>query len=196
MLGLAAVVLASPANADDPSSAEASANSQAAAVAAPSPPPPTCSSIPVELLDDLNSGKVKTGDRFKFRALETVVTGDKTTIHAGTFGFGLVEYVTPAGAHGHPGGFLLEARYFALPHGREYEVTVDALATNELHSGTTHNAPGIANAVPLPFIGLVVGAFNYFHAGGNVDVPAGYRFAVTPVGDLGSDIRCVPEFQI
>lgn len=195
MLGLAAVVLASPVNAEDPSAAEASTNSQAAAVAAPSPPP-TCSSIPVELLDDLNSGTVKTGDHFKFRALETVVTGDKTTIHAGTIGLGLLEYVTPAGAHGHPGGFLLEARYFMLPHGREFQVTVDALATNEMHSGSTRNAPGIANAVPLPFIGLVVGAFNFLHAGANVDVPPGYRFAVTPVGDLGNDTRCVPEFQI
>ena len=36
--------------------------------------------------------------------------------------------------------------------------------------------------MPIPFVGLAVGAFNYFHAGSNVVVPVGYRFAVTPVG--------------
>jgi len=193
MLGLAAALVGAPAYAD-PSSAESGTSSQAAAVAAPSPPP-TCSSVPVELLDDLNSGKVKTGDRFKFRALETVETSDKTIIHAGTIGLGLVEYAVPAGAHARPGAFLLEVRYFMLPHGRQYQVTVDTLATNELHSGSTGDAPGIAGAIPVPFVGLVVGAFNYFHAGSNVDVPAGYRFAVTPVGDLAGP-QCIPEFQI
>ncbi len=45
-------------------------------------------------------------------------------------------------------------------------------------------------------MGVVVGAFNYFHAGANVVIPAGYRFAVTPVGDLAHPRRCFPEFVI
>ena len=190
MLGLAAVLLASTLGAEK---SENAADTEAA-VPVPSPPP-TCSSIPVELLDALDSGKAKTGDRFRFRALETVVTSDHTTIHSGTIGYGVVDYVTPAGAHGRPGAFELEARYFAL-HDRDYQVTVDDLATTEIHSGSRKDAPGYVGVMPIPFVGLAVGAFNYFHAGSNVVVPVGYRFAVTPVGDLAGGPRCVPEFQL
>lgn len=169
--------------------------------ASPSPsprptPPPPCSSIPVELLDRLDSGKAKLGDRVRFKAIETVVTEDHVTIHRGTMGYGVIEYVAAAGAHAKPGALVLEARYFLLPHAEEYQVAVDAQASSEIHSGSNRNAPGIVGAVPIPFMGVFVGAFNYFHAGANVVIPIGYRFAVTPVGDLAHPRRCVPEFVI
>jgi predicted ribosome-associated RNA-binding protein Tma20 len=167
---------------------------------APPSPRPTpmlpCASIPVELLDKLDSGKAKLGDRVRFKAIETVVTQDHETIQRGTMGYGVIEYVTAAGAHAKPGALVVEARYFLLPHGQQYQVTVDAQASSEIHSGSNRNAPGIVGAVPLPFMGVVVGAFNYFHAGSNVVVPAGYRFAVTPVGELSKPRHCVPEFVI
>jgi hypothetical protein len=160
------------------------------------PPPPPCSTIPVELLDPIDSANAKVGDRFRFRALETVVTSDQAKIERGTLGYGVVELASPAGAHARPGELLLEARYFVLPRERIYQVTVDTAASTEIHSGSTRNAPGMVGVLPVPFVGIAVGAFNYFHAGSNVTVPVGYHFAVTPVGDLAKDRRCRPEFQL
>jgi hypothetical protein len=167
------------------------------AAAAPAPVAlPTCASIPVELMDKIDSAKAAAGDRFRFRAIETVVLPDRTRIERGTTGYGVVEYASPAGAHAKPGQLVLEARYFTAPHATDLQVTVDAAASSELHSGSTGNAPGIVGAVPIPFVGIAVGAFNFFHAGKNVTIPVGYRFAVTPVGDLSKLHRCTPEFQL
>ena len=157
---------------------------------------PLCVTIPVEALDKLDSGKTRIGDRFRFRAIDTVLTTDGTRIPRGTVGYGLAQYVSAAGAHAKPGVLILEARYFALPHGKHYDVAVDATASSEIHSGSSRNAPGIMGAVPVPFMGVALGAFNYFHAGSNVTVPVGYRFAVTPVGDLGKTARCTPDLTL
>ncbi|MBV9648250.1 MAG: hypothetical protein JO043_12345 [Candidatus Eremiobacteraeota bacterium] len=157
---------------------------------------PACATIPVETVDVLDSGKAKIGDRFRFRAIDTVLTPQGPRVERGALGYGIVEFVVAAAAHGRPGQLLLEARYFSLPHGKQLEVTIDAAASNEVHSGATGNAPGIFGAVPLPFMGVAVGAFNYFHAGKNVTIPPGSRFAVTPVGDLAKPRRCRPELQL
>lgn len=149
---------------------------------------PACTSIPVELVDKLDSASAKLGDPFRFRAIDSVLTRDRVKIVAGTVGYGLVTYVQSAGAHARPGALLIEARYFALSKGRRYQVTVDATSA---HSGSSGNAPGIIGAVPVPLVGVAVGAFNYFHAGKNVTIPAGYRAAVTPVGDLAKKSTCV-----
>lgn len=149
---------------------------------------PACTTIPVELVDKLDSASAKLGDRFRFRAIDTVLTRDRVKVVARTVGYGLVTYVQSAGAHARAGELLIEARYFALAKGRQYQVTVDA---SSAHSGSNGNAPGIVGAVPVPLVGVAVGAFNYFHAGKNVTIPAGYRFAVTPVGDLAKDANCV-----
>jgi hypothetical protein len=149
---------------------------------------PACNTIPVELVDKLDSGTAHVGDRFRFRAIDTVLTRDRVRITSGTIGYGLVTYASAAGAHAKAGTMLVEARYFALPKGRQYQVTID---TEISHSGSNRNAPGIVGAIPVPFMGVAVGAFNYFHAGSNVTVPTGYHFNVTPVGSLGSDPNCL-----
>jgi len=187
--GFCAIAMGSPARsaAQTPSALPSAQNSKAL---------PSCASIPVELLTRLDSGKAKVGDRFRFKAIDTVVTEDGVPIRAGTIGYGLVEYVSAAGAHAKPGGLVLEARYFLIAKRAQYQVSVDALASSELHSGSNRNAPGIVGAVPVPLVGVAVGAFNYFHAGSNVVIPVGYRFAVTPVGELSKARQCAPEFQI
>jgi hypothetical protein len=149
---------------------------------------PACTTIPVELIDKLDSAQARLGDRFRFRAIDSVLTRDRVKINAQTVGYGLVTYVQAAGAHARPGELLIEARYFALANGRQYQVTVDA---SSAHSGSNGNAPGIVGAVPVPLIGAAVGAFNYFHAGKNVTIPTGYQFAVTPVGDLSKKPNCL-----
>ena len=148
---------------------------------------PACTVIPVELLDTLDSGKAQVGDHFHFQALDTVVTHDRVTVEKGTVGYGMITWVQSAGAHAKAGELMAEARYFALPHNRQYQVTVDY---NAAHRGSNRNAPGLVGAAPVPFLGVAVGAFNYFHAGANVVIPRGYIFAVMPVGSLGGAPKC------
>jgi hypothetical protein len=149
---------------------------------------PACTVIPVELLDTLDSGKVHVGDHFHFRSLDTVVTHDQVTIEKGTIGYGLITWVQAAGAHAKAGELMPEARYFALPERRQYQVTIDY---NASHKGSNRDAPGIVGAAPVPFLGVAVGAFNYLHAGANVVVPKGFVFAVMPVGSLGGETQCM-----
>ncbi len=146
-----------------------------------------CTVIPVELLDKLDSGTAQVGDRFHFRAIDTVLTHDEVLIAKGTVGYGLITFVQAAAAHARPGQLMPEARYFALPHNKEYQVTVDYNAT---HVGKNGNAPGIVGAAPIPFLGVAVGAFNYFHPGSNITIPIGFQFAVMPVGSLGGTTPC------
>ena len=146
-----------------------------------------CTVIPVELLDRLDSATAQVGDRFHFRTIDTVLTHDRVLIPKGTIGYGLITYVQAAGAHAKPGQLMPEARYFALPHNKEYQITVDYNAT---HTGKTGDAPGIVGAAPIPFLGVAVGAFNYFHPGSNITIPIGFQFAVMPVGSLGVNVPC------
>lgn len=149
---------------------------------------PSCTTIPVELLDKVDSGSAKLGDRVRFRAIDTVLTRDRVKIPASTIGYGLVSFVQAAAAHARPGELLIEARYFDLAKGKKYQVTVDS---STAHNGSNGNAPGIVGAVPVPLFGAAVGAFNYFHAGKNVTIPTGYQFGVTPVGDLSKKSSCL-----
>ena len=149
---------------------------------------PACTVIPVELVDTLDSGKLHVGDHFHFRALDTVLTHDRVLVPEGTVGYGLITWVQAAGPHAKAGELMPEARYFALPHGRQYQVTVDYNAT---HKGSNRNAPGAIGAIPIPFLGVAMGAFDYFHAGSNVVIPKGYIFAVMPVGSLGGAPACM-----
>lgn len=150
------------------------------------PTVPDCPTIPVALLGKIDSSNAKTGDVFRFRTIESVTTLDGHKISRGSTGYGLIAYAASAGAHGKVGRLLLEARYVSGGEDGRVPVTIDEAATAVLHSGSTKTAPSLLGAVPIPFFGVALGAFNYLQAGKNVVLESGFRFAVTPVGDLGS----------
>lgn len=160
--------------------------------ATPSPPPlPPCTTIPVVLVDTLDTAKARTGDVFRFRTIDTILAPGNVRIPGNALGYGVVTYASAAGPHGKGGDMVVEARYVQLPH-EQYEVTIDSVASSLVQSGSTGNvSPGVA-AVPLPFVGTAIGAFNYFHAGKNAVIRSGSRFVVIPVRDLARGLRCAP----
>lgn len=165
-----------------------------AASAAPKPEPTPqvnpCTEIIVQLLDNLNTGQVRSGDVFRFQSVDTVITTDNVTIPRNTIGYGVVTQASAAGAHGRPGQLIIEPRYFALPNRGQYPVTIDSNAGSAVQNGSTGNLSSGVGIVPLPFIGTAVGAFNYLHSGKNAVVAAGSRFVVVPLGNLATKSPC------
>lgn len=156
----------------------------------PTPRPDPCPIIPVELIDKLDTGEVRTGDVFHFRTIDTIVLPDRVTIPLHTTGYGIIAYAEPAGAHGKGGDMIIEARYIDVPRHGQYQVTVDSVATSAVLNGKSGNVASGIGIVPLPFVGTAVGAFNYIHAGKNAVVNPGTRFTIVPVGNLEKRERC------
>jgi len=152
---------------------------------------PECTSIPVSLTSQLDSSKAKAGDVFTFSTVDTIIAKDGTRISSGLKGYGIVNYAVAAGAHGKGGELIVEARYIALPGGRQFQVSIDALATAVVHNGSTGSVNSGLASIPLPFMGTAVGAFNYFHSGQDAVVKTGTRFVVTPVTDLSHGKTCL-----
>lgn len=142
------------------------------------------------MLDTLDTGRQRTGDVFRFSTIGITVTPDLVTVPRNAAGYGLVTYASSAGAHGRGGNLIIEARYIAIPNHAPLQVTIDSNASSAVSNGSSGNLSGGVGLVPLPFVGTIVGAFNYLHAGKNAVVPAGSRFVVVPVGSLATKKRC------
>ena len=150
---------------------------------------PVCTSIPVTLVDTLDSGKVRSGDTFRFRTIDTIVAPGNVTLPRNATGYGIVAYASAAGAHGKGGDLLVEARYIDLGARGHYQVTIDSVAVAANRTGASGNvSAGVGSFIP--YVGTAVGAFNYFHAGRNAVIRAGFRFVVVPVGSLARGMRC------
>jgi len=150
--------------------------------------PPPCASIPVVLVDALDSGKVRAGATFRFRTIDTIVAGN-VTLPGNAIGYGIVSYASAAGAHGKGGELLVEARYIDLGPRGPYQVMIDSVATAANRSGSTGNVSAGVGGV-IPYVGVAVGAFNFLHAGKNAVIRAGFRFVVVPVGSLARGLGC------
>jgi hypothetical protein len=159
-----------------------------AALASPAAARLPCTSIPVVLVDTLDSGTARTGDTFRFRTIDTIVAG-KVTIPGNAIGYGIVSYASPAGAHGKGGDLLVEARYIDLGPRGQYQVMIDSVATTANKAGASGNVSAGVGSI-IPYVGTAVGAFNYLHAGKNAVIRAGFRFVVVPVAGLARGLRC------
>ncbi len=154
--------------------------------------PHPCTSIPVQLIDTIDTAKARTGDIFRFQTIDTIIANDGISIPRGATGYGVVTFASAAGAHGKAGDLVVEVRYIEIPSHGQYQVTIDSESTSAVQAGATHNVSTSVAAIPVPYVGTAVGAFNYFHAGKNAVIKAGSRFIVVPVGNLEFGKRCTP----
>ena len=136
------------------------------------PPLPPCTQVIIETVEPVDSAKAKAGDFFKFKSVGAVTLHGKVVIPSGTPGYGVVTLAIPAGM-GHGGALGLEPLYFKFPNGDEIHVVRDRRPNALEAHGSSGQLPGYAGAVPLPGVGLIVGAFNALHKGKNVSIAPG-----------------------
>jgi hypothetical protein len=148
-----------------------------------------CSVVAVQMLDEVNSSSARPGDFFRFETINAVTVGNKIVIPARTMGYGIVAVASPAGRSGRAGTLVLEPRYLVLPDGGHLGVVLDHNTSDLQRSGATGNAPAYLGAVPLPGVGAMIGIFNYFHRGKDIEVPKGAAFTIFP-SDAPSTERC------
>ena len=146
-----------------------------------------CTVVAVQTVDTVDSAKAHPGDFFRFRTTNAVTVGNRIVIPAHTMGYGVVAVAQSAGKGGRAGTLVLEPLYFTLPSGATLGVVLDRNAADMASTGSSGNAPGYLGAIPG--IGIALGAFNYFHHGKDITLPAGTLFAVFPSNDPSS-ARC------
>ena len=144
---------------------------------------PVCTVVPVQTLDPVASETAKAGDFFRFETLGAVTAGSRIVIPARTRGWGIVAIAAPAGRAGKVGTLVLETRYLELPDGRKLGVVIDHYNSGLQKNGSSNNLPGYLGAIPVPGVGVAIGAFNYFHRGKDITVPKGTMFAIFPSDD-------------
>lgn len=141
-----------------------------------------CTIVAVMMDVTVDSATAHPGDFFRFQTVNAVTKGAKIIIPARTQGYGVVAVAAPAGRGGRPGSLVLEPRYLEMPGGR-LGVVLDHNASDLQSSGVTGNVPGYLGAIPIPGMGVAIGAFNYFHHGKDIAVKKGALFSVFPSDD-------------
>jgi hypothetical protein len=148
-----------------------------------------CTVVAVQMLDNVDSADARPGDFFRFETVNAVTNATKVIIPARTIGEGVVSIASPAGRQGHSGTLVLEPRYLILPGGTHVGVVLDHNTDSLQKAGSAGNIPGYLGAIPVPGVGLAIGAFNYFHRGKNIVVGRGTLFTVFPSDDPAVE-RC------
>jgi len=144
---------------------------------------PVCTVVAVQTIDPVASDTAKAGDYFRFETLNSVTVGSRIMIPARTWGWGIVAIAAPAGRGGKAGTLVLETRYLELPGARKLGVVIDHNTSALQKNGASNNLPGYLGAIPVPGVGVAIGAFNYFHRGKDITVPKGTMFAIFPSDD-------------
>ena len=167
----------------------------AAPASATAPPLDPCTVVAVEMLESVDSSEARPGDFFRFETVNAVTSGPKVVIPARTLGYGIVAVASPAGKQSHPGTLVLEPRYLVLPSGRHVGVVLNHNSDSLQKAGASELVPGYLGAIPIPGVGLAIGALDYFHHGKNIVVPRGLIFTVFPSDDPAVE-RCQDHPQI
>ncbi len=141
------------------------------------------------MLDTVDSASAQAGDFFRFETVGAITTGARIVVPARTIGWGIVAIASPAGRAGRPGTMVLEPRYLILPDGSKAGVVLDHNTAGLDKTGLSNSLPGYLGAIPVPGVGMAIGAFNYFHHGKDISVPKGTMFAIFPTDDPQSQ-RC------
>ena len=139
-----------------------------------------CTVIAVEMMENVDSSEAHPGDFFRFETVNAVTNGAKVVIPARTMGEGVVAVASPAGRQSHPGTLVLEPRYLIMPGGGHVGVVLNHNTDTLEKAGASAGIPGYLGAIPLPGVGLAIGAFDYFHHGKNIVVTRGTLFTVFP----------------
>jgi hypothetical protein len=144
-------------------------------------------SVPVEMVDTVESAKAKSGAPFRFRVTDDAARDDGVKIPAGSIGYGIIRSASSAGRHNHDGSLSLEPRYIevAKPAGgmQRVEVTMNP----NLPVTWTPTEPLLnkaASHVPLPVPGLIMTGVNTVRWGRNITLGPGFKFTVLPVESL------------
>ena len=148
-----------------------------------------CTVIAVEMMDEVDSSDARPGDFFRFETVNAVTAGAKVVIPARTMGEGVVAVASPAGRESRAGTLVLEPRYLVLPSGSHVGVVLNHNTDSLDKAGGGAGIPGYLGAIPIPGVGLAIGAFDYFHRGKNIVVKRGTLFTVFP-SDNPSVERC------
>jgi len=162
---------------------------------ATAPPLDPCTVVAVEMLQNVDSSDARPGDFFRFETVNAVTSGAAVVIPARTLGYGVVAVASPAGRQSRPGTLVLEPRYLVLPNGRHVGVVLNHNSDSLQKAGAGEVVPGYLGAIPIPGVGLAIGALDYFHHGKNIEVPRGLIFTVFPSDDPAVE-RCQDHPQI
>jgi len=144
---------------------------------------PACTPIAVETTNSVYSEKAHPGDFFQFQSINSVTYRDRIVLKPHTIGWGVVTVASPAAKGGRAGSLVMEPLYFLLPDGRKLGVALDHNSSDLRSAGASNNLPGYLGAIPVVGVGVVVGAFDYFHHGKDITVDRGTIFAVFPSND-------------
>jgi hypothetical protein len=155
----------------------------AAPCVAPALPLDPCTVIAVQMMDSVDSSDARPGDFFRFETVNAVTRGAKVVIPARTMGEGVVAIASPAGRQSRPGTLVLEPRYLIMPGGGHVGVVLNHNTDSLDKAGSSAGIPGYLGAIPLPGVGLAIGAFDYFHRGKNIVVSRGALFTIFPSDD-------------
>jgi len=136
------------------------------------PPLPPCTQVIIETVKPVSSATAKAGDFFQFKSIGAIVINGKVMIPSGTPGYGVVIAAQSAG-RGHAGAVELWPLYFKMPDGQEIHVIPDRRPNALDGKGATMQLPAYAGAIPLPGVGLVVGAYNSLRKGRDVTIAPG-----------------------
>ena len=152
---------------------------------APAPTIQGCMSVPVELLDAIDSAHAKPGDFFRFRTIDPVRNegNPRVLIPAHTTGYGVVALAVQAGAHGKEGALLLQPLYLKMPDGSQLGVVLDYGMRSLGGEGKSTTIPGYLGVIPVFGLGIAIGAVNYFIHGKNVTIQKGTKFTIFAQND-------------
>jgi hypothetical protein len=156
----------------------------AAAVESP-PAPPPCETIPVTLIDTVDSARATAGDVFRFHTnADTPAGATHSAIPMDTVGYGLVMGAHHGGRGGRPGHLLVDARFFQLADGSRIAATLIPRPRYDapVMDGSAADAPGYIGMIP--FASVMTGAYNTLHYGREVLFKAGTQFNVLVGDDL------------
>ena len=149
-------------------------------------------SIPVEMVDKVNSGSAHAGTAFRFRVTEDAARDDGVKVPAGAMGFGVIRGVSAAGRRNRDGMLSLEARYILVPKGKA-TARVEVTMNPTLPVQWTPAEPLLnkaASHVPLPIPGLIMTGVNQVRRGRNITLGPGFTFTVVPVENLANAPVC------
>jgi hypothetical protein len=162
---------------------------------APSPTPsdtrPLCARATIAVVEQIDSSRAHTGDRFTFRTVDDASAPDGTPIPAQSIGYGLIAAASHAQRGGKPGYLALEARFVTLPNGAHVPIVIDRFVpSHAIIAGGTANAPVFLGVIP--FVSYGSGAYDFLHHGKDATIPFGTRIPVF-VGDDIAAGTCRPR---
>lgn len=135
-------------------------------------------SIPVTMVDSMDSAKASPGERFRFKTIATVRSAG-TLIPKGTVGYGFVREVSAASNRLRNGSLVLEPRQLVWS-GKHLPVMADPREST-LWAPATTMVDRASGYLPIP--GIVRTAVGEVTQGKNVTIGPGFRFHVLPLND-------------